>query len=169
MDVASKSDPMVVVYTKNPAGAWQELGRTETIMDTLDPKFAKGFAVQYFFERTQWFRFDCYDVDANSADLRRHDFIGSTGEVRLADVVSGSGSRKTYPLQAPGRRGADGQLTVHAEEMQGSSDVVRFKLSARKLRNMDGWFGKSDPFVVMHRQSNGRWVKFHETNVIMDK
>lgn len=140
MDQMSKSDPFVVVYTKDTAGAWRELGRTETIMDTLDPKFVKSFAVQYFFERTQYFRFDVYDQDAQSADLRRHDFIGSSGEIRLADIVSGRGSRKRMPLTAPGRKGPDGYVTIIAEEMHGTSDSVQLKMSARKLANVDGWF-----------------------------
>lgn len=168
MDLMSKSDPMAVVYLKDGTGNWREIGRTETIMDCLDPKFAKSFPLQYFFERTQWLKFDVYDVDSSSPDLSRHDFIGGTGEVKLADIVAGFGSRKTFPLHAPGRRSADGAITVHAEEMSGTADVIRFRLSAKKLANVDGWFSKSDPFVVISRQSHGKWVKCYETNVVMD-
>eukprot|EP01048_Picozoa_sp_COSAG05_P008390 COSAG05_NODE_637_length_8173_cov_89.374907_3_plen_177_part_00 len=142
MDKFSKSDPFVVVYAKD-AGGWRELGRTETVMDTLDPKFTQSFAVQYFFERTQYFRFDVYDQDAQTTDLERHDFIGTSGEIRLADVVSGRGSRKRVPLTAPRRRGPDGYITAIAEEMHGTSDSVQVRLSARKLANKDGWYTHS--------------------------
>ena len=45
MDVFSKSDPMVVIYLK-PFGAqqYQEIGRTEAIQNTLNPKFATKVA-----------------------------------------------------------------------------------------------------------------------------
>jgi len=62
LDYASKSDPVVVVHSKDASGRWRELGRTEVIQDSLDPKFATSFTIEYFFERTQWFRFDVYDV-----------------------------------------------------------------------------------------------------------
>ena len=163
----SKSDPMAVVFSKDAQGQWREVGRTETIMDTLNPKFAKSFQVQYFFERTQWFRYEVYDVDESSRDLSKHDFIGRTAEVRLCDVVAGHG-RKTFPLNRPGKRAAAGALTVVVEEMEGAADLVNFKLRGRKLANMDGWFGKSDPFVVLHRQVSGNWVKFHESAPIMN-
>ena len=91
MDYTSKSDPMVVVQAKDAAGQWRELGRTETVQDSLSPKFATSFTIEYFFERTQWFRFDVYDVDSDSADLSRHDFIGRTTELRLCDIVARQG------------------------------------------------------------------------------
>ena len=100
---------MAVVFSKDAQGQWREVGRTETIMDTLNPKFAKSFQVQYFFERTQWFRYEVYDVDESSRDLSKHDFIGRTAEVRLCDVVAGHG-RKTFPLNRPGKRAAAGAL-----------------------------------------------------------
>jgi hypothetical protein len=42
---------------------WQEVGRTEVIMDNLDPKFVKSFQVEYKFEEKQKFKIQCYDID----------------------------------------------------------------------------------------------------------
>jgi len=40
--VFSKSDPMCVTYIKNfEAMKWQEIARTETINNTLNPNFVK--------------------------------------------------------------------------------------------------------------------------------
>ena len=167
MDYTSKSDPMVVVQAKDAAGQWRELGRTETVQDSLSPKFATSFTIEYFFERTQWFRFDVYDVDSDSADLSRHDFIGRTTELRLCDIVARQG-RLSAELTRPGKRGPSGTLTAIVEEMSGSTDNVVLKLRGHKLANKDGMFGKSDPFVAIHRQVAGKWVKCHETPAIMD-
>eukprot|EP01043_Picozoa_sp_COSAG02_P028867 COSAG02_NODE_1771_length_10971_cov_19.931012_2_plen_615_part_00 len=165
MDVMSKSDPFAVIYAKDGTGAWRELGRTETIQDTLSPKFATSFTIQYFFERTQWFRFDVYDSDSATTDLTKHDFIGRTTELRLCDVVSNQG-RLSAELTRPGKRGPSGTLTAIVEEMSGTSDDVVLKLRGHQLRSMNGWFGKSDPFVAIHRQVSGKWVKCHETEPI---
>lgn len=62
MDVFSKSDPLCVVYllegrvTGRPA--WRELGRTEMILNCLDPEWAKQISVTYLFEERQTLRFD---------------------------------------------------------------------------------------------------------------
>ena len=67
-----------MVYAKDGVtDQWSELGRTEVIMDADNPEFAKSFPVQWYFERTQWFRFECYDADDADADLSSHDYIGS--------------------------------------------------------------------------------------------
>lgn len=51
-DVLSKSDPQVVLFTASPlrGGQWQEYARTEVIKDNLNPSFAKGIDIDYFFE-----------------------------------------------------------------------------------------------------------------------
>ena len=162
MDLMSKSDPFVVAYAKDGAGQWRELGRTETIQDTLNPSFAASFTIQYFFERTQWFRFDVYDSDGTSTDLTQHDFIGRTTELKLCDIVANQG-RLSAELTRPGKRGPSGTLTAIVEEMSGTCDDVVLKLHGHQLRSMNGWFGKSDPFVAIHRQVSGKWVKCYET------
>ena len=52
MDLLSKSDPFCVVYYRDTkTGVWSEMGRTETIMDNLNPDFTKQFVMDYFFAR----------------------------------------------------------------------------------------------------------------------
>ena len=47
-DIFSKSDPMVVLYTKSSDnGPWVEFGRTEIIWDNLNPDFEKKFILEY--------------------------------------------------------------------------------------------------------------------------
>lgn len=64
---------------------WVEVGRTETIQNSLDPKFATSFEVSYFFEKRQDVRIELYDRDAKSEALDRHDYLGSA-EMTLAQV-----------------------------------------------------------------------------------
>ena len=89
MDTFSKSDPMAIVYAQT-GDSWTQVGVTETVRssllpsccpfrslprptercgacaqvwDNLNPKFSKSFVLRYYFERTQLYKFEVYDVD----------------------------------------------------------------------------------------------------------
>ena len=52
MDLIGKSDPFVVVFTKDvPDDPWKQIGQTEMIKDNLNPDFEKTLIVSYYFER----------------------------------------------------------------------------------------------------------------------
>lgn len=69
MDTFSKSDPYVILYVQRN-NKWAEYGRTETIMDNLNPNFSKTFIIEYFFECKQPLRFEVNDYDGkNSFDV----------------------------------------------------------------------------------------------------
>ena len=61
MDIFSKSDPYVKVYSKKVNGLWQLLGRTETIDNNLNPNFQKSFCLNYIFEARQDLKFEVMD------------------------------------------------------------------------------------------------------------
>ena len=46
----------------------KEVGRTEVIMDNLNPEFVKPIEVDFFFEEEQTLRFDVYDQDDATND-----------------------------------------------------------------------------------------------------
>ncbi|KAM0033295.1 putative C2 domain-containing protein [Helianthus debilis subsp. tardiflorus] len=62
-DVLSKSDPMVVIYTKGRDGSLQELGRTEVVLNSLSPQWIKKVIINYYFEMVQTLVFHVYDID----------------------------------------------------------------------------------------------------------
>ena len=68
---------------------WAEIGRTEVIMDNLNPKFVTSFSVEYRFEEKQRFRIKAYDIDdfSDNAPLANHDYIGEV-EFLLHEVVT---------------------------------------------------------------------------------
>ena len=49
MDTFTRSDAMCVLF-ESRNGAWHEIGRTEVIMDNLNPRFVTSLSVQYKFE-----------------------------------------------------------------------------------------------------------------------
>jgi C2 domain len=95
MDLLSRSDPFVVLYTRNPTQpppptpasrrstvtpsdpTWSYHGETEVLWDALSPRFATRFILPDTPDPVQ-LRFELYDADtaSASASLSAHDFIG---------------------------------------------------------------------------------------------
>nr|CAN65570.1 hypothetical protein VITISV_025897 [Vitis vinifera] len=128
-----KSDPMVVVYTKKRDGTLEELGRTEVIMNSLDPAWIKKITVAYHFEIVQPLIFHVYDVDTKYYNLpvkmlklNDQEFLGEGGCV-LSEIVTKQGQSLTLDLHnRNGNRGLKnlGKLTVHAEETVSSRNAI---------------------------------------------
>uniref|UniRef100_A0A668AZK9 Copine 3 n=1 Tax=Myripristis murdjan TaxID=586833 RepID=A0A668AZK9_9TELE len=130
MDVFSKSDPLCALYINTSGSQWYEFGRTEMILNCLNPKFAKKFVLEYYFEMVQKLKFSVYDIDNNTYDLGDDDFLGEM-ECTLGQIVS---SRQiTRPLLLKNNRHAGrGTITVSAEEIT-DNRVACFEVSARRL------------------------------------
>ncbi|XP_078342842.1 copine-8-like isoform X2 [Oculina patagonica] len=165
MDVFSKSDPMVVMFTQAMGSKeWREMGRTEHIMNTLNPDFVKTFTIHYFFEEMQKLRFEVYDVDKNSPKLSDHDFLGAA-ECTLGSVVGEFGGRLQKQL-VNAKLKKPGTLIVSAEELSDCKDVVTLQFKGHKLDKKD-FFGKSDPFLVFYRcNEDNSYTAVHRTEVI---
>ncbi|KAJ9592629.1 hypothetical protein L9F63_015702, partial [Diploptera punctata] len=161
-DVFSKSDPMCVTYLKNfEVLDWQEISRTETISNTLNPNFIKKVQVLYRFEEQQNLKFEVYDIDSSDPNLERQDFLGYC-ETTLGQIVSAG--KLTLPLL--GLPGNKGLLIVVAEELEVSRDEVLLQFSGRNLDRKD-WFGKSDPFLELYKVGeDGDYRVVHRTEVI---
>lgn len=63
-----------------------KVGRTEKVQNCLNPKFAKKFLLDYYFEVVQKVKFGVYDIDNATVDLSDDDFLGefecTLGQVR---------------------------------------------------------------------------------------
>ncbi|XP_036376796.1 copine-3-like isoform X1 [Megalops cyprinoides] len=162
MDVFSKSDPLCVLLMNTSGAQWYEIDRTEKVMNCLNPKFAKKFVVDYYFELVQKMKFAVYDIDNNTYDLSDDDFLGEL-ECTLGQIVS---SRKlTRPLVLKNKKPAGkGTITICAEEIS-DNRAVNFEVDARKLDKKD-FFGKSDPYLEFYRQTETGWQLAHRTEVV---
>ncbi|DBA04555.1 TPA: hypothetical protein N0F65_011103, partial [Lagenidium giganteum] len=176
-DLLSESDPFVVVYLQEGAGPWFELGRTETITNCANPAFVKAMQLDFFFEDVQRLRFEVFDRDSVSENLREHDFLGCV-EFTVAQLMSAPGQAKTLALLQQRERGhvsgLTGSITVLAEEMSSCGDMMNIQFAADKVDNTDGWFSASDPFLNVFRLiANGadtnvptNWIRVWQTEVI---
>ncbi|XP_017293335.1 copine-3 isoform X2 [Kryptolebias marmoratus] len=162
MDVFSKSDPLCVLWLNTSGPHWSEIGRTEKIQNCLNPKFSKTLVLDYYFEMVQKLRFEVYDIDSENCSLVDADFLGQM-ECTLGQIVS---SRNlTKPLVRRDKTPAGkGSITIYAEE-QTDNRVVAFESAARKLDKKD-FFGKSDPFLEIYKQTETGWQLAHRTEVV---
>ncbi|XP_058078099.1 protein BONZAI 3-like isoform X2 [Magnolia sinica] len=159
LDILSKSDPMAVMYAKKRDGTLEELGRTEVIMNTLDPVWISKLTIAYHFEIVQPLVFQVYDVDTiyhnipvKMLKLSEQEFLGEASCV-LSEIVTKHSKSLTLPLQGrDGQKGMKnmGTITVHAEETVASRTYVEMILRCSNLENKD-LFSKSDPFLIISR------------------
>ncbi|XP_010013865.1 PREDICTED: copine-3 [Nestor notabilis] len=162
-DVGSKSDPLCVLLQNTSGQQWYEVDRTERVKNSLNPKFAKKFLIDYYFELVQKLKFGIYDIDNKTFDLSDDDFLGEF-ECTLGQIVSSRTLTKPLVLKN-GRPAGRGSITITAEEVK-DNRVVVLEVEARKLDNKD-FFGKSDPYLEFHKQTgDGNWVMVHRTEVI---
>ncbi|KAF3703377.1 Copine-3 [Channa argus] len=161
MDTFSKSDPLCVLFLSNSGSQWCEIGRTEKIKNSLNPRFSKAFVIDYYFEMVQKLKFDVYDIDTENCSLKDADFLGQL-ECTLGQIVS---SRKlTKPLMKDRMPAGKGTITICAEERT-DNRVVELNVVARKLDKKD-FFGKSDPFLEFYKQAETGWQLAHRTEVV---
>ncbi|CAL5361747.1 unnamed protein product [Camellia sinensis] len=161
-DVLSKSDPMAVVYTKGRDGALQELGRTEVVLNSLNPKWIRKHTVTYHFEVVQTLVFRVYDVDTqfHNLDVKmlkldEQQFLGEATCTLSQIVTKSNGSltldlvRKDESLGSKHPRNF-GALLIHAEESVSSKTTTELILRCSDLESRD-LFSKSDPFLVISK------------------
>ncbi|KAI5675980.1 hypothetical protein M9H77_06930 [Catharanthus roseus] len=173
-DIMSKSDPMAVVYVKKRNGTLEELGRTEVIMNSLEPFWIQKIMVTYQFEIVQHLVFHVYDIDTKyhnlpvkSFKLKCQDFLGEANCV-LSEIVTKRNRSLTLNLHNRDGRGLRnlGNLTVRAEETVSSRNAVEITFGCFHLDNKD-LFSKSDPFLRISRISeSGETIPICKTEVV---
>ncbi|RZC53323.1 hypothetical protein C5167_012167 [Papaver somniferum] len=95
---AEESDPMAVVYAKRSDGNLEEIGRTEVIMNSLDPAWITKISIAYQFEIVQ----PLVKIQKSVGDLEKL-YVGQVGE----HFVIPSTSRKDYMKKLKGQLHVD--------------------------------------------------------------
>ncbi|KAK7504633.1 hypothetical protein BaRGS_00004119 [Batillaria attramentaria] len=163
-DVMSKSDPCAVMFMSRRGGHMDEVGRTENVKNSLDPKFAKHFTVKYYFEEVQKVRIAVYDLDNSTPSLGDDDFLGQV-DCTLGELVSNSPYTKPLMLR-DGKRAGNSSITIRAQEVKEGGEMAQIFFKAKKLENKD-FLGKSDPYLELQRPTpDGSWQIIHRTEVV---
>lgn len=165
-DVLSKSDPFAVLCVQGPAGAWVEVGRTETVRDSQCPEWVQQVRVRYSFEVVQPLRVQLWDWDSSGS----HDFLGEA-TLPLGRLMGSRGQTLVLPLSpsAGSTGGKPASVTLRGTEVSGSTDELRVAFSCRGLDRKDSIFlgGSSDPFIAVCRlRADGSAQRVWESAVI---
>ncbi|KAG6646481.1 hypothetical protein I3843_07G011300 [Carya illinoinensis] len=174
-DITSKSDPMAVVYAKKIDGKLDELGRTEVVLNSLNPTWIEKVTVAFHFEIMQPLVFHVYDIDTKyynvpvkTLKLEDQDFLGEATCV-LSEIVTKQSRSLTLNLHGKSRHTGLrnlGVLTIHAEELVASRSAVEMILRCSYLDNKD-LFSKSDPFLKVSRiVESGGSIPICKTEVV---
>ncbi|ESW31948.1 hypothetical protein PHAVU_002G281400 [Phaseolus vulgaris] len=163
-DIISKSDPMLVLYEKGRNGALKELGRTEVILNSLNPTWITKHTLTYHFETVQNLVFRVYDVDTqfhNSVKMLKLEEQEHLGEATcaLSEIITKFDRSMALDLHAEDFSRSTqsrncGKLLVHAEESVSSKTTVEMTLRSSDLEYRD-LFSRSDPFLLISKVVEG--------------
>lgn len=147
-DYLSKSDPYCLVLMKD---SWQEkffeLGRSETIKDSLSPDWVKKFIIDYNFEIVQRIRFEIWDLDPDGKD-----FLGYH-ETTLAEIVSFASRQYVRRLSGMPDKKNWGEIIIVTEELSSCKQIVQLQFAAEDLRRTFCGLFRPDPFFVISRSN----------------
>nr|XP_023879543.1 protein BONZAI 3-like isoform X2 [Quercus suber] len=168
---------MAVVYAKKRDGKLEELGRTEVVLNSLNPAWIEKVTVAFQFEIVQPLVFHVYDVDSKYHNvpmkmlkLNDQEFLGEATCV-LSEIVTKQ--TRSLTLNLNNKNGHMslrnlGTLTIHAEETIYSRTCVEMVVHCSHLDNKD-LFSKSDPFLRISRiVESGGFVPICKTEVVRD-
>ncbi|XP_070575091.1 copine-5-like [Ptychodera flava] len=166
-DLLSISDPMCIMYTKRPCSdVFVEHGRTESVKDDIDPDFVTKLKIDYFHKEKQILKFELYDKDSPSGDLRRHDYLGHV-ICTLEDIVENKRIERPIEYKTILDRKGGGTLILSADEVGERNDIVTLQFRAEDLDKMD-WFGKADPYLVFYRTNPDKSTTIvHRTEILL--
>mmetsp|Transcript_18612 Transcript_18612/g.25080 ORF Transcript_18612/g.25080 Transcript_18612/m.25080 type:complete len:224 (-) Transcript_18612:1335-2006(-) len=122
------------VLFKKEGNVWREIGKTEVIMDNLDPKWVKNFEVPYHFEKREYYRVVIYDIDDfnNLNNFEGHDLVGAV-EFAIHEVVTAANHTLEKRLDCAERAaGQSGTVKIIADEKEGlNNEEINFNLSGQ--------------------------------------
>jgi len=127
-----------------------EHGRTESIPNSLHPKFVETFIIEANATVHPRLRFSVFDLaNFTSKDLRKHDFIGSL-EIELGTLLESECGSLIRTLRLPGDVKSRGYIHIYVDDVRESRTNIRLHFGAANLAKK-GILGKCDAFYEVNR------------------
>jgi len=141
------SDPFAIVtlLASGPGEKPRVLGKTEVIKNSLSPKWTTSFSFDYSFGKETHINVSVVDEVTRQSDKP----MGSA-VFEIGDILGSRGSTMAKKLKRGG--------TLYARITKAptrSAGKLALRLHGIKLKNVDGLFGKSDPFFEVRRTYDG--------------
>ncbi|CAD8095400.1 unnamed protein product [Paramecium primaurelia] len=160
LEFFSKSDPYLELYYSLSGQQEILLGKTEVADCNLDPNWEKTFNIEYYPDLTQILRFQIFDQDRMGRE-----FMGET-HTTINDIFQQKNSLITLQIKKFDK--AAGLLICKAVKFKESNHYAQFQFSGINLKNIDGIFGKTNPFLRFYLFSEGVWCHIYQTEYIKE-
>ena len=163
LDYFSVSDPICILKKReviSDGGEFEEVGETEVIDNNLNPKWIKHFTVHFSFLKDKDLRFE---VENYNGPDENGDPIGMC-EIRLSELMMTVGMQKTLTLRLPAETTEGGKkvkkqknltnrgkLTVRADKIRKTQDLIKFQISAVLKSKKFLCFGSDAPYLLIER------------------
>ena len=164
MDTFSKSDPFCVVYKQNGT-RWDMIGKTELILDNLNPQFIKKVLVDFHFEQSEKFKVEVYDSDDGTNqtnNLSAHDYIGVLN-FSLHEIVTMRDQIMTKSLENPRKAvNKSGKIIISAEEMAATAntEICIFNPIAAGMQESGLCF-----FIILRNIAPSQWTPVYKSEI----
>ena len=138
------SDPFAVVtqIATKPGAKPHVLGKTEVFKNNLSPQWVKIFEIDYELGSAVKVAVSIYDEVKKSDNKLMGSAVFDIGE-----LLGARGNTKAKKLKK------GGTLFATVRKAQGKG-LLRFTMKGTKLKNVEGWIGKSDPFFELSRKTD---------------
>ena len=166
LDTFSKSDPIIHVFLKDgKLKQYTLIGKTEMVLNNLNPDFTKTFTIDYYFEKEQWIKFQVYDVDETELE-----HIGDC-ETTLAKIMTSNKTTFISDLNLPNSSASRGKIVVRADSVAQSNDDIQFRARATLNESKGGCLcGSDNPYLLIQRARQadsaargGDFIRVHQT------
>jgi tellurium resistance protein TerZ len=162
----AKSDPYVHISTPTAPTAMCENEKTKVIEGNLNPVWMEAFLVSFPIGVPPIIKLEVFDRDAGTFVDGSDDFLGRV-QFDLGALASSDAWRsETTALSGVAKGGQAAKGTVTISVRLYADPVIQVKRGI-KLRNADGFFGKSDPFVRLQGLL-GTSANWGETKTVRD-
>ena len=144
LDLITQSDPFCQLKVKNTKnGSYILYGRTETIDNNLNPKWVKHFSLDYFFEGTQWLKFEVFDDDGSENEL-----IGMA-EIQLSHIMMAP--KATFCTALVHKKLLRGTLKIKADAVCVSNDSIKIHFTGNLVSKKFYCCGYDNPYLLIER------------------
>lgn len=163
VDMCSKS-PYCIAYTKERLqDEWREIGRTENMFNTVDPKWIDSVDVHCNSLTEQHLMFEVLDSDCNGSSK----FLGAF-ETTVEELIPFLFEEFVARLEGPSKRVDYGEIVIVTGIMSGCRQFIDISFSAQNLKKLS-WFHKNCPFLVINRlNSDGTFSVIATTDIAQE-
>lgn len=125
MDTKSLTDAFVVLYDVSSKNQKSLRGRTETVVNSLNPEFVTEIQVDFMFESSQTFLIEVYDLDdnTNQDDLSKQQLVG-THIFKLSKLVTSKDQKLLCLLENEKRKNSCGEIVITAEVLKNAESPM---------------------------------------------